>query len=253
MPQARALALFALAYLVLLELMLAAAILYWPSFAENLASVRSMAAPIPALGELLDTIEDTGALGYILGQHFFKGCNTLGTAAAVLFAAPAVAGEAQRGTLELLLARPVSRLRLLSERYLAGALALVLPVLLSTLTIPALAARVDEVESLAPYLLCAVHQSLFLLALYSLTFLISALGSQPTKIALALLFLATFEFALYMIKVVTHTSLYRLADIEVMVGIADRGALDWSRSGPLLLCSALCFVLAQLAFRRRTP
>jgi len=32
-------------------------------------------------------------IGYISGQHFFKGCNTLGTAAAVLFAVGAVAGD----------------------------------------------------------------------------------------------------------------------------------------------------------------
>jgi hypothetical protein len=38
-----------------------------------------------------------------------------------------------------------------------------------------------------------------------------------------------------------------------MIGIADRGALDWKLAGPLLFFSALCFVLAQLAFRRRTP
>src|SRR5207244_3420014 len=107
-------------------------------------------------------------MGYVLVQHFFKGCNAIGTAAAVLFAAPAIAGEAQRGTLEILLARPFSRTRILCERYVAGALALTLPIFLTTPTIPFLAARVHEEAELAPYLWCALHQALFLLALYSL-------------------------------------------------------------------------------------
>jgi ABC-type transport system involved in multi-copper enzyme maturation permease subunit len=58
---------------------------------------------------------------YVTGQHFFKGCNTLGTAAAVLLAVGAVAGEAHRGTLEIWLARPLSRRRILSERWVQGA------------------------------------------------------------------------------------------------------------------------------------
>ena len=253
MGRLRGLALFALVYTVLLEVMLAAAILFWPEFSENLATLRSMTSAIPIAGEFLDRVGDTGVVAYILGQHFFKGCNALGTAAAVLFAAPAVAGEAQRGTLELWLARPVSRARLLSERYLAGALALSVPIFLSSLTIPALAARVDELEPYGPYLLCSVHQALFLLAIYSVTFLCSCLGSNPTRISLAILFVSTFEFALYMIKVVTHWSLFRLADLDVLLGIADEGRLDWTLCGPLLAVSAACFAGALLAFRRRTP
>ncbi len=253
MGRLRGFVLFGLAYFVLLELMLAAAILYWPNFAENLSALRSMAASIPVAGEFLDQVEVTGALGYIIGQHFFKGCNALGTAAAVLFAAPAVAGEVHRGTFELWLARPVSRTRLISERYLAGALALVAPIFLSSLTIPALAERVEQYESYGPYLWCSLHQSLFLLALYSITFLLSALGSHPTKIALAVLFLSTFEFAIYMVKVATHWSLFRLADLEVMISLADRRSLDWTICGPLVATSVLGFALALAAFRRRTP
>jgi len=233
--------------------MLAAAILYWPNFADNLASVRSMAAPLPIVGEWLDQIEDTGALGYILGQHFFKGCNTLGAAAAVLFAAPAVAGEAHRGTLELWLARPISRARLLLERWGLGALALLAPILVSTLTIPPLAARVDEAETLAPYLLCAAHQSAFLLALYSLTFLLSCLGSQPMRIALSVLFVVIFELAIYVIKVLTHYSIFRLCDLQVLLRVAEDEQLDGARLWPLLAASVVFLGASLLAFRRRTP
>ena len=253
MGRQRQLILYSLCELVILELMLVAAILYWPNFEENVDKLRALAAPIPSLATVIDDIEDAGVLGYIAGQHFFKGCNTLGTAAAVLFAVGAVAGEAHRGTLEMLLARPYSRLRILSERYVAGLAALVVPIFLSTATIPMLAERIGEVELLRPYLLGAVHESIFLAAIYSLTFFLSTVGSHPTRIAILVLFVTTLEFAIYMIKVVTHASLYRLADIEVFVRIADRGALDARVWVPLVGVSGLLFGASVVAFRRRLP
>ena len=42
-----------------------------------------------------------GVSAYVTAQHFFKGCNTLGAACAILFAFGAIAGEAHRGTLYL--------------------------------------------------------------------------------------------------------------------------------------------------------
>jgi len=249
------LALFTLAYFVILEVLLVGAVLFWPSFSTNLPAIKMMASSLAVVGDMVQAIDDKGARAYIVGQHFFKGCCTLGTAAAVLFAAPAVAGEAHRGTLELWLARPFSRTRLLFERYAAGALALVLPIFLSTLTIPALCAHVAEPQPqpYGPWLLAATHQSIFLLAIYSTTFLCSSLGSNPTKIALAVLFVTTFEFAVYMIKVLTHWSLFRLCDLQTLLAVVDDEALDARLVGALLAWSVLCAFLARLAFLRRTP
>jgi ABC-type transport system involved in multi-copper enzyme maturation permease subunit len=249
----RYLVLYSLGEFIILELMLVAAILYWPNFEANVDNLRALAAPIPALSDLLDTIEDTGILGYIAGQHFFKGCNTLGTAAAVLFAVGAVAGEVHRGTLEMLLSRPYSRLRILTERYVAGLVALSIPIFVTSLTIPALAERIGEIELLRPYLLGSLHQAIFLGAIYSLTFFLSCIGSNPTRIAIFVLFVTTLQFAIYMVKVVTHFSLYRLADIEVFVRIADRNALDPRIYVPLLGASVVLYGASVLAFQRRLP
>jgi ABC-type transport system involved in multi-copper enzyme maturation permease subunit len=242
-----------LGYFVLLEAMLVAAILYWPNFEENVGALRAMAAPIPALVDLVSQIEETGVLGYVTGQHFFKGCNTLGGAAAVLFAAGAVAGEVHRGTLEIWLARPFTRTRLLTERWIAGALALAIPVFASAATIPLLVRQVDEYVELWPMMLCSIHEVVFLLGLYSLTFLLSTIGSRPTRITLVVLFLSTFEFAIYMVKQVTHTSLFRLADIEVFVRITDERAFDWGILGGLLGFVVACYVASVVLFQRRVP
>ncbi len=249
----RGLAVAALAYFVLLELMLVAAILYWPSFQENLGSLKAIAGPMPMLQDMLAEIEETGVLAYATGQHFFKGCNTLGIAAAVLFAVGAVAGEAHRGTLEIWLARPFSRTRLLTERYVAGALAVGIPVVVSAATIPILVGFVDEEVELGAMLLCSIHQWVFLMTIYGLTFLLSTLGSHPTRIALFVLFLSTFEFAIYMVKVVTDWSYFRLADIETFVDAARDGRLEVSVVLPLFAAVVVLYVGSLLAFHRRVP
>lgn len=237
---------------LVLELMLVPAVLYWPQFEVNVGKLKSM-TPLPVLKQLVGTLESGGVFAYVAGQHFFKGCNVLGAVAAVLFAMNAVAGEAHRGTLEIWLARPLSRARILSERWLQGALALCLPVILTTLTIPPLLARIDIDARLAPYLWAALHQCLFLLCIYSATFLWSCAGRRPLQIAMGMLFLTILQFAIYLIEHVTHWSVIRLADIEVLMRIQARLGLEPRLALALAGFSALCFALSHAAFRRRVP
>lgn len=244
---------YAIAYFVVLEVMIGTAVVYWPYFLDNIAHLQEIAAPIPILHAMLGDLEENGLAGYVLGQQFFKGCNTLGTAAAVLFAAGAVAGEAHRGTLEIWLARPYSRLRMLSERWLAGALATALPVFASTATIPLFATRVGESLDMVGLFWCAAHQSVFLLATFSTTFLFSAMGSNPTRIALGVLFFTTLQFALYMVGTVTHYSLFRLSDLDDYLRTYDDHALHAAVALPLAAVSLVGFAGAFLAFRRRVP
>ena len=242
-----------LALFVVLELMLVAAILWWPQFAANVDSIKNMATPIPVLAGMVDQLKEGGVSAYVIGQHFFKACNTLGAAAAVLLAMGAVAGEAHRGTLELWLSRPVSRSRLLGERYLLGWLGIALPILLSSLSVPALLSMHGESMPWNDLLRCALYESVFLGALYSLTFLLSALGDQPTKIAFTMLFFSIFEFALYMVKTVTHWSLFRLADVETFMKITLTDSLPAPGLSALLLTHLLAYLGASWAFARRVP
>ena len=130
-------------YALLLEVMIAAAILYWPDFEENIDTYGDI-LPFESVRKMVEAISDTGVAAYVNLQHFYKACNVLGTAAAVFFAVGAVAGEANRGALELWLSRPVSRTRMLLERYVTGALAMTLPIFLTTATIPWLLEQVGE-------------------------------------------------------------------------------------------------------------
>lgn len=239
-------------YFVALELMLIAACLYWPQFRDNTAALKVFAAPVPVLGDMVSQLEEKGVMAYVIGQHFFKGCSVLGVAAATLFAAGAVAGEAHRGTLEIFLARPVSRVRLLTERYLLGAVQLCLPIFLTSLTVPYLLTFVNETAEIAPLMLCSLHESLFLLVLYSGTFLISTFGRMPLKITFVVLIFAIFNFAIYMVKKATHYSLFRKSDIDVLLDVYDNGP-NWGLWTVFVLLSVGFFVASQVVFQRRVP
>lgn len=253
MPRAlRSALLVMLLYLVVLELMLVPAILYWPRFAENIPAVKAL-MPIPFARDMMDVIDEAGVAPYVFLQQYFKACNILGAAAAVLVAVTAVAGEAHRGTLEILLARPLSRRRILLERYFLGALEVTLPIFLTSASIPWLLARVDESMSLWTLMLCSAHESLFLLALYSLTFFFSTVGREPVKIAIGTLFFAIFQFSIYVIQKVTHLSLFRFADLPVFMHIQERQALDAGLALPLALFSVVLLGASVFAFERRVP
>jgi len=241
----------ALGYFVVLQLMLIAAIYYWPDFRENVGTFRKMAPA--ALKGLVDAFGSGGVSSYVNGQHFFKGCNTLGTAAAVLFSMGAVAGEAHRGTLEIWLARPFTRRRLLLERWVTGALALCIPVFLTSATIPRLLAMHGETMDYSDLMLCSVQQSLLLLIIYSITFLWSVYSSRPARLALVMLFASTMQFALYLVKGITHFSLYRLSDLNVYSEILLRNELNLALVLPMVALIGVLLSLSLHGFARRTP
>ncbi|TAJ11423.1 MAG: hypothetical protein EPO68_14475, partial [Planctomycetota bacterium] len=228
------------------------AILFFPNFEGNIGALRAM-APLESLRSMVDQLEEGGIAAYVVGQHYFKGCNTLGTAAAVLFACGAVAGEAQRGTLEIWLARPVSRARLLVERFALGWLALFVPILASSLSVPWLLSRIDESMDVRPLVLCSVHETLLLGAFYAVAFAWSAVGRNPVRIAFVMLFLLTAEFATYLIMKVTHYSVFRLADIDDFMRLVDGAGLDPWICGSLAAVQLAALGFALWAFRRRLP
>jgi hypothetical protein len=239
-------------FFLLLEAMLVAAILYWPNFRDNVDAVKAL-APTQFLRELVDGMGKEGALAYVNAQHFFKGCNTMGIAASVLFAINVVAGEVHRGTLEILLARPLSRNRILLEKWFCGLAAVILPVFLTTLTVPWLLSLVDETAPLNLMLLCALHQSLFLALIYTITFLLSCLLSKPVNIAFGMLFLTTFEFAIYLVKDLTHWSIFRVVDIDDYAAIVHTGRLPLTYTVCMSLGILLLLGGSLIAFRRRIP
>lgn len=249
----RGYAAYGLGLTIVLALMIGGAIYWWPSFAVNVAKLKVFASPMPMLGEMLDQIEQGGVGAYVVGQHFFKACNTVGVGAAILFAAGAVAGEAHRGTLELWLARPVSRARLLSERFFGGLFVTCGPVFATSALVPWMLGWVGEDMSFADLMRCSAHGSALLAAIFALTFLWSTASSEPMRIIFVMLMFFVFQFAMYMVKTATDYSVFRLADIEVYMRAVLENRLDWRYVGPMLAVVALSYLGALRVFARRVP
>lgn len=238
-----------------LEAMLVPAVLYWPQFREVLPLIVKL-APNQVLKQLFGGLQmsaDQGAAGYVLAQQYFKACNTMGVAAAALFGMGAIAGEAQRGTLEIWLARPFSRRRLLLERYAAGVLSIAVPVFLSSATIPWLGRRIGEEFSQVGLLWCSAYQSLFLVALYTLTVFLSCMGSHPIKIAIFVLFGSILQFALYLVQNLTEYSLFRLVDVTRFGYVYQHHSFEAVPTWTLALALLACLAGALVAVERRTP
>ncbi|MBU6389272.1 ABC transporter permease subunit [Patescibacteria group bacterium] len=98
------------------------------------------------------------------------------------WAANALAGEVELGTVEIVLSKPVSRLRVYWERYLAGVAALFIYVVFSILSlIPFARLYSIDISHLHPVLLSLLC-FLFGMAVFSLGTLLSAIFSDKSKV-----------------------------------------------------------------------
>ena len=59
-----------LLYALLLEVMLAAAILYWPDFEENIDTYGDI-LPFESVRKMVEAISDSGVAAYVNLQHFY--------------------------------------------------------------------------------------------------------------------------------------------------------------------------------------
>ena len=242
----------AFAFFFVLELMLVGAIEFWPDFRENIAGIRIF-TQFKVLRGLVGLLKEGELPGYIVFQHFFKG-SLLGVTVSVMFAVNAVAGEAHRGTLEILLARPLSRTRIIMERYLLGALQIVIPLALTTWTIPyLLMERWGEEIALYPLMLGSVHMSCMYLAIHGTTFFFSTIGRHPIRIAIGMFFFCVLQFAVYLMMDATQYSLVQLVDPLLFIDLFTTEQLNWNICGGLLGYTALTVAMSIFAFRRRLP
>ncbi len=253
---ARSTLLRALAYMLVLEIILVPAILFWPEFRDHIGDLKEK-LPVPFLRNTLERIDSLEnhlkVYAYVCAQQYFKAGTTIGTLASVLFAMGAVAGEVHRGTLEVWLARPIPRWRILLERWLAGALAVCLPIYLTSSTIPYLLEKVGESVEQWKLFLCSTYQCLGLLVVYSATFLLSTFMRRPITVGFVMLLFTAAELAVYFVKTATHWSLYRALDIEEFLRICRLEELPLGLSLGMGGLTLGLLITSLLVFERRTP
>jgi len=126
--------------------------------------------------------------------------HALGTAAAIVFAARAIAGEIEAGTLELFLVEPLSRRRYFSTRVTAGVGALIV-ISLAGVAGSVLAQAVYHLQSFAgvQWLVLGADYALLLVAWFSVTLAFSAFGHEGGRVASAGFLIALVSYILQVI------------------------------------------------------
>ncbi len=99
----------------------------------------------------------------------------------ISFATLSIATGIERGTIELVLAQPISRLKLFTGRYIAGLIALVIFAVCSIFAVAPLSELHSVEYRFSHFLNVALLSFLFGWAVYSVAFLFSALFSERSK------------------------------------------------------------------------
>jgi ABC-2 type transport system permease protein len=123
--------------------------------------------------------------GFLATEQFSLVWPMLAIALVIGFSGFAIAGEVEKGTIEFLLAEPISRARLFVSRYLAGLLMLVIFVVFSILVAIPLCQMYHISFTTDHFYTMALLSFLFGLAIYSLGMMFTAIFSDKGKVFFA--------------------------------------------------------------------
>lgn len=97
----------------------------------------------------------------------------------------AIAGEIEKGTIEILLSKPISRIRIFAEKYLAGILTLLLFTIVAVYAVVPLAELYNIDYAIQHYAPLALISFAFGWAIFSLAMMFSAMFSERSKVYMA--------------------------------------------------------------------
>lgn len=249
--------LVAVLYLVILQLGVIAAVSMWPNLKAEAATLGRF-FPAKFLQHMFAAMSDPNQAvaynAYMAVQLFFKGTNIVALAFAVLLGTGIVARERENQTLEFLLARPISRSRVLRSKVLVIALAIVLPIFLTSLSAVPLSWLVEE--DLDPWRLlgASVHAGSFAVLFLAATTVVSVVCRSQVQVAAVVGAVIVLQVIVFFVQVIRAFSIFRLADFEVfgplLMGQGAFADVFLGNTVWLLLAASLLFVLADWLFRR---
>ncbi len=207
-----------------------------------------------ALGDQL-TVPIPEPTAVMAVEQLQKNLAQLGALAAIALAMGSVAGELDRGTAALVLAQPVTRGAFLSAKLAGLAVVLAISVALAALSAWIYTAVLFEPQPIGGWLAMTALSWLALCAWASLTFLASA-ATGSTMAAAGLGFVALVVISLgAIVPALDHLLPTGLATPAVLLASSGVASIDGSTlssavAGTVVLI-VVCFVGAQVAFRRR--
>jgi len=161
---------------------------FFPTMLENMEELQEAFESFPkAFLEAFD-ITDMGSMftsfeGFLAVEHYSIVWPIIAIILVLSCGSAAIAGEVDRGTIEILLAQPISRVRLFFAKYLAGVVIIAALVLFSNLSVTVFSEFYDiEFHWKSLWMISALG-FLFSLALFSITMVFSSLFSSRGKVA----------------------------------------------------------------------
>jgi hypothetical protein len=257
----------ALAYLLILELLAVPVLLLWPDLYGDLqrsAIFRNIPIDfIKRIGEgVSGNDEDVAYRNWCAVMLFFRSCNLVATAAAVLLGTGLFARERENQTFEFLLSRPYGRRALLWHKWWPCALAVTLPIFLVSASAIFWSRCIDLDLPRWELFLCSCHASAFALLFLTATTWLSIRMRVQAHVAAAIGAVAIVQIGIYMTQRLRPYSLFRLADFEWYGPILAGNTPLWQMLDPIrshgfttyTLVATLClYLLAQRALLRAEP
>ena len=242
----------ALIYLLILELLAVPVILLWPDHYGDLQkSSLFKNLPIDFLKRIAEGVssdnEQTAYVNWCAVMLFFRSVNLAGIAAAVLFGTPLFAREREAQTFEFLLARPVSRSRILFEKSWPVALCVTVPVFLVNWSAIFWSRCIDLDLPFQELTLASLHAALFVLCFLALTTWISARSRVQAHVAFWVGGITIVQIGVYLTQRFRPFSVFRLADFEWYGPVLSGNTPAWQMFDPIRSHGFTTYVIAATA------
>ncbi len=157
----------------------------WPSFSKESEKFLELADAYPeALMKAMniDIMSMFGSLeGFIAGEHFSIVWPIILIILTLSYASSAIAGEVEKGTIELLLAQPISRLKIFLAKYFSGLAIIAAFIFLSNFSVIPFALLHNVDYRIQHYLTISILGFLFAFAIYGICIMLSSFSSSKGK------------------------------------------------------------------------
>ncbi len=193
--------------------------------------------------------------GFLAGENYSIMWPIILIILVIAFASSAIAGEVERGTIEILLAQPISRIKLFLGKYLAGAAIIFIFVFASIFSVVPFAALYDVDIVLENHIVFSMLGACFALALYSVAMMLSSIFSERGKVAslsggllMSMYFLNIFAAFKESLDSLKYLSLFHYFDFNTAL---LKGELDPQSIAVFLGVSLVCTLIGLFWFNRR--
>lgn len=242
----------ALVYLLIIEALAVPVILLWPDlYDEFQRSALFQNLPIHFIKRIAEGVSDKNEqiayINWIAVMLYFRSVNLVGIAAAVLMGTALFARERETQTLEFLLARPVSRMRILIQKFWPTALAVMLPVFLVNWSALYWSWLIGYELPFWEVTVASIHAACFLLMFLAFTTWMSIRCRTQAHVAFWVGGITIVQLGVYMTQQLRPFSLFRLSDFEWYGPILTGNTPLWQLFDPIRSHGFTTYVLAAAA------